>query len=169
LAWNAERRKGSRGIEVLPGLANIERRRIARVARNEQFNATHRATTSPHAFRVHHSHVRASLSAATCATPDVDARLFYNNSSKSGTSAVPMSMIDSSLTNSMLQIQRGCQMHAPLLECTNSEVDLQISLAVKGDALIHGPCLVARPVGSEWRTRRPQYRVHPINYKGDQL
>jgi hypothetical protein len=30
-----------------------------------------------------------------------------------------------------------------------------ISLAVKGDALIHGPRLVARPVGSEWRTRRP--------------
>jgi hypothetical protein len=29
------------------------------------------------------------------------------------------------------------------------------SLAVKGDALIHGPSLVARPVGSEWRTRRP--------------
>ena len=29
------------------------------------------------------------------------------------------------------------------------------SLAAKGDALIHGPCLVARLVGSEWRTRRP--------------
>ena len=29
------------------------------------------------------------------------------------------------------------------------------SLAVKGDALIHGPCLVARSVGSEWRTRLP--------------
>jgi len=29
------------------------------------------------------------------------------------------------------------------------------SLVAKGDALIHGPCLVARPVGSEWRTRRP--------------
>ena len=32
------------------------------------------------------------------------------------------------------------------------------SLAVKGDALIHGPCLVARPVRSEWRNHRP-YRV----------
>jgi len=29
------------------------------------------------------------------------------------------------------------------------------SLAVEGDALIHGPRLVARPVGSERRTRRP--------------
>jgi hypothetical protein len=29
------------------------------------------------------------------------------------------------------------------------------SLAVKGDALIHGPRLVARTVGSEWRTQRP--------------
>ena len=28
-------------------------------------------------------------------------------------------------------------------------------LAVKGDALIRGPRLVARSVGSEWRTRRP--------------
>jgi len=32
------------------------------------------------------------------------------------------------------------------------------SLAARGDALIHGPTLVARPVGSEWRTRHP-YQV----------
>ena len=37
----------------------------------------------------------------------------------------------------------------------NSDSHFGNSLAVKGDALIHGPCLVARPVGSEWRTRRP--------------
>jgi hypothetical protein len=43
-----------------------------------------------------------------------------------------------------------------------------LAIAVRADALIHGPCLVARPVGSEWRTRRPFHRVHPNNYKGDQ-
>ena len=43
-----------------------------------------------------------------------------------------------------------------------------LAMAVRADALIHGPCLVARLVGSEWRTRRPLHRVHPINYKGDQ-
>jgi len=37
------------------------------------------------------------------------------------------------------------------------------SLAVKGDALIHGPSLVARPVGSEWRTRRPYQEKIKIN------
>jgi hypothetical protein len=42
-------------------------------------------------------------------------------------------------------------------------------MAVRADALIHGPCLVARPVGSERRIHRPFHRVHPINYKGDQL
>lgn len=42
-------------------------------------------------------------------------------------------------------------------------------LAIKGDALIHGPSLVARPVGSEWRIHRLFHRVHPINYRGDQL
>lgn len=30
-----------------------------------------------------------------------------------------------------------------------------LAVAVKGDVLIHGPSLVARPVGSEWRNRRP--------------
>ena len=36
-------------------------------------------------------------------------------------------------------------------------------LAVKGDALIHGPSLVARPVGSEWRTRRPYQMDNQTN------
>jgi len=30
------------------------------------------------------------------------------------------------------------------------------AVAVEGDALIHGPHLVAQPVGSEWRNHRPQ-------------
>jgi len=44
-----------------------------------------------------------------------------------------------------------------------------LAVAVRADALIHGPCLVARPVGSEWRTRRPSHRIQPINYKGDPI
>jgi hypothetical protein len=42
-------------------------------------------------------------------------------------------------------------------------------MAVKADALIHGPCLVARPVGSKWRIHRLFHRIHPMSYKGDQL
>jgi hypothetical protein len=68
--------------------------------------------------------------------------------------------------NKVLQGQWGSVLASPLY-CTNSEVALQTSLAVKGDALIHGARLVAPPVGSEWRTRRPSYRTHPTNYKGD--
>lgn len=33
--------------------------------------------------------------------------------------------------------------------------------AVKGDALIHGPYLAARPVGSDWRTQCPVVTFHP--------
>jgi len=36
------------------------------------------------------------------------------------------------------------------------------SLAVKGDALIHGPHLVAQPVGSEWRIHRPVVSIHQL-------
>ncbi len=70
-------------------------------------------------------------------------------------------------TNKVLQGQRGCENLASSLYCTSSEVAVWTSLAVKGDATIHGPSLVARPVGSEWRTRHPQCEVHPTKYKGD--
>jgi hypothetical protein len=33
------------------------------------------------------------------------------------------------------------------------------SLAVKGEAMIHGPYLAARSVASEWRTRRPSQLI----------
>ncbi len=57
--------------------------------------------------------------------------------------------------------------------CSSSPLPVRISrdfplgnpLAVKGDALIHGPSLVARSVGSEWRTRRP----HDKNIQTNQL
>ena len=35
--------------------------------------------------------------------------------------------------------------------------------ATKGDVLIHRRCLVAQPVGSEWRTRRPYQRYIQTN------
>lgn len=38
---------------------------------------------------------------------------------------------------------------------TNLDISAEIVRAVKGDALIHGPNMAARPVGSDWRTRRP--------------
>jgi hypothetical protein len=46
----------------------------------------------------------------------------------------------------------------------------QGSLSVRGEALIHGPSLVARPVGSEWRTRRPHQEDIKFNQTmGDQV
>jgi hypothetical protein len=44
-----------------------------------------------------------------------------------------------------------------------------LEMAVRADALNHGPCLVARPVGSEWRIHRLIHQVQPIHYKGDQI
>ena len=44
---------------------------------------------------------------------------------------------------------------SPRLTRSNRDLPHGSDLAVKGDALIHGPCLVAGLVGSEWRTRRP--------------
>ena len=44
---------------------------------------------------------------------------------------------------------------------TSNEDDVQSSLAVRGDAVIHGPNMVAQSVGSEWRTQRPVVLFHP--------
>jgi hypothetical protein len=40
-----------------------------------------------------------------------------------------------------------------------SDISVENVRAVKGDALIHGPYLAARPVGSDWRTRRPSQLI----------
>ena len=42
---------------------------------------------------------------------------------------------------------------------TNLDISAEIVRAVKGDALIHGPNMAARPVGSDWRTRRPSQLI----------
>lgn len=46
----------------------------------------------------------------------------------------------------------------PRREHFNGGLFSELSLAVRGEALIHGPSLVARPVGSQWRNRLP-YQV----------
>ena len=46
----------------------------------------------------------------------------------------------------------------------NRDVLTGISLAVKGDATIHGPHLVARSVVSDWRNRRPRSSTQ-FNYQ----
>ncbi len=43
-----------------------------------------------------------------------------------------------------------------------SDISFEVVRAVKGDALIHGPYLAARPVGSDWRTRRPRQLTKTI-------
>ena len=47
----------------------------------------------------------------------------------------------------------------------NGDIPIGRPLATKGEAMIHGPHLVARPVGSEWRTRRPYERYIQTNSK----
>jgi len=64
------------------------------------------------------------------------------------------------------KVLRFCQKgrsSSPRLDRISSGFLSGNSLAVKGDALIHGPSLVARPVGSEWRTRRPYQEKIKIN------
>lgn len=46
----------------------------------------------------------------------------------------------------------------------NRDFLTRISLAVKGDAKIHGPYLVARSVVSDWRNRRPRQSTQ-FNYQ----
>ena len=63
----------------------------------------------------------------------------------------------------VLRLWRGGLRSSPQLVRINSALLHRSSLAVKGDALIHGPSLAARPVGSDWRTRRPYQRSIHIN------
>ncbi len=60
-----------------------------------------------------------------------------------------------SFSHKVLWFYKTGQCSKPRVDHISSEFPPGTSLAVKGDALIHGPSLVARPVGSEWRTRRP--------------
>jgi hypothetical protein len=59
------------------------------------------------------------------------------------------------LIQKVLRFWQKGRSSSPLLVRINSGFLSGNSLAVKGDALIHGLRMVARPVGSEWRTRRP--------------
>lgn len=52
---------------------------------------------------------------------------------------------------------------------TSSDLSPGASLALKGEVLIHGPSMVARPVGSEWRTRHSlQMKIQENQLRGDQ-
>lgn len=63
------------------------------------------------------------------------------------------------------KVLRPCDMgryNSPLSDRINSDLPRGTSLDVVGDAMIHGPKMVARLVGSEWRTRCP----HPKHTNG---
>ncbi len=62
------------------------------------------------------------------------------------------------LIQKVLRFWQKGRSSSPRLDRLSSGFLFGNSLAAKGDALIHGPTLVARPVGSEWRTRHP-YQV----------
>jgi hypothetical protein len=57
--------------------------------------------------------------------------------------------------NKVLRFRQAGHCSSPRLTRSNRDLSHGRDLAVKGDALIHRPCLVAGLVGSEWRTRRP--------------
>jgi hypothetical protein len=59
------------------------------------------------------------------------------------------------LIQKVLRFWQKGRSSSPRLARISSDFLFGNSLAVKGGALIHGPCLVARSVGSEWRTRLP--------------
>lgn len=61
---------------------------------------------------------------------------------------------------------RGVGCNYPTRRChINGESAFSNSPAVKGGVLIHGPRLVAQPVGSEWRTRLPYWKYIQIQSK----
>jgi hypothetical protein len=55
----------------------------------------------------------------------------------------------------VLRFWQAGHYNPPRLARSSRDLSFGSDLAVKGDALIHRPCLVAGLVGSEWRTRRP--------------
>ena len=69
------------------------------------------------------------------------------------------------LIQKVLRFCKKGRSSSPQLTRINSDFLSRNSLAVKGDALIHGPSLVARSVGSEWRTRRPYQLDIQTNYE----
>lgn len=54
----------------------------------------------------------------------------------------------------VLRFLQAGHCYSPSLERINRDIRVRTSLVVKGDALIHGLCLVAWPVGSERRIHR---------------
>jgi len=61
--------------------------------------------------------------------------------------------------NKMLRFRQG-GLNPSWPARTNLDISAEIVRAVKGDALIHGPNMAARPVGSDWRTRCPSQSIH---------
>jgi hypothetical protein len=67
------------------------------------------------------------------------------------------------LIQKVLRFRQKGRSSSPLLSRISSGFLSGNSLAAKGDALIHRLRMVARPVGSEWRTRRPYQGNIQIN------
>jgi hypothetical protein len=90
-------------------------------------------------------------------SPEVPlARTSSSKSSRRGVVGLsPQFDSENFLQYKVLRFRRKGHCSSPQLACISSGFLSGNSLVVKGDALIHGPRLVARPVGSEWRTRRP--------------
>jgi hypothetical protein len=60
--------------------------------------------------------------------------------------------------NKMLRFRQG-GLNPSTSARTNLDISAEIVRAVKGDALIHGPNMAARPVGSDWRNRCPSQLI----------
>ena len=96
-------------------------------------------------------------------------------SPRAGLSRVPLALARTSSRlniwhHKVLCLPRTGYGDVPQGEHINGGPFFEGSLAAKGEALIHGPSLVARPVGSEWRTRRPhQESIQSNQVVGDQV
>lgn len=67
--------------------------------------------------------------------------------------------------NKVLRIRLEGQCSTPSTVRISGDLPNGSLPATKGDVLIHRRCLVAQPVGSEWRTRRPYQRYIQTNQK----
>jgi hypothetical protein len=86
-----------------------------------------------------------------------------NSSSSKVAGGVQPSSHLSVFFNKVLRFWHEGQRSSLQLVRMSSELLCGSSLATKGDVLIHGPSLVARPVGSEWRNHHPRQAAIQTN------
>ncbi len=100
---------------------------------------------------------------------------FEVSTSRGSSLAVKSCLIDVAMTSAnrnsrnflkyrVLRAAQARHQGSPYVGRINRDIQVRSSLVVKGDALIHGLCLVAWPVGSERRIHRLHHVITSTNH-----